>query len=122
MTTRTVPLTLLAWEGPQARAYLVRMRRSGLRPERVILMVGDPAAAKRGRPANPRPGGRAQRVQDKSHNFYPYAIRKDSPGLVEAIGASMAAIVDDPMAFYAEMYDDFSYADFTPEFERLGAN
>ena len=31
---RTLPLTVLAWEGPQARAYLVRMRRAGLQPER----------------------------------------------------------------------------------------
>ena len=90
MTARTVPLTVLAWEGPQARSYLVRMRRSGLQPERVILIVRDPAAAKRGRGASSRPGGRAQRAQDKSHNFHPYAIRKSSPELVEAIGATMA--------------------------------
>ena len=116
-----LPLTVLAWEGPQARAYLVRLRRAGLQPDRVILMVRDPAAEKRGRPAS-LPSGRAERAQDRSHNFHPYAIRKSSPELVAAIGDAMAAIVDDPMGFYAEMYDDFSYGDYASEVVRVGAN
>jgi SAM-dependent methyltransferase len=119
--SRSLPLTVLAWEGPQARAYLVRMRRAGLRPDRVMLIVRDPAAEKRGRPAA-RPSRRAERAQDRSHNFHPYAIRKRSPELVAAIGDAMAALVEDPMGFYAEMYDGFSYADYASELVRVGAN
>ena len=119
--SRTLPLTVLAWEGPQARAYLVRMRRAGLQPERVILMVRDAGAEKRGKAAG-RPSGRAERAQDRSHNFHPYAIRKDSPQLVEAIGAAMAAVVDDPLGFYAEMFDGFEYRDHATHFSRVGAN
>ena len=36
---KTIPLTVLASEGPQTRAYLARMHHAGLRPERIILMV-----------------------------------------------------------------------------------
>src|SRR4029078_4824287 len=102
--SRSLPLTVLAWKGPQPRAYLVRMRRAGLRPDRVMLIVRDPAAEKRGRPAA-RPSRRAERGQDRSHNFHPYAIRKRSPELVAAIGDAMRALVEDPIEFYAEMYD-----------------
>jgi SAM-dependent methyltransferase len=119
--SRTLPLTVLAWEGPQARAYLVRMRRAGLQPERVILMVRDAGAEKRGKPAG-RPSGRAERAQDRSHNFHPYAIRKDSPQLVDAISAAMAAVVDDPSALYSEMFDGFDYRDRATHFHRVGAN
>ena len=40
--SRQIPLTVLAWEGPQARAYLARMKRAGMSPERIILMIKDP--------------------------------------------------------------------------------
>ena len=42
MTARVLPITVLAWEGPQARAYLARLARDELRPERIVLMVRDP--------------------------------------------------------------------------------
>jgi len=119
--SRSLPLTVLAWEGPQARAYLVRMRRAGLRPDRVMLIVRDPSAENRGRPAA-RPTRRAERAQDRSHNFHPYAIRKRSPELVAAIGDAMQVFVEDPLGFYAEMYDGFSYADYASELVRVGAN
>src|SRR4051812_32967283 len=97
------------------------MRRAGLRPDRVMLIVRDPAAEKRGRPAA-RPSRRAERAQDRSHNFHPYVIRKRSPELVAAIGDAMRALVEDPIEFYAEMYDGFSYADYASELVRVGAN
>ena len=119
-----LPLTVLAWEGPQARAYLVQMRRAGLRPERIMLMVRDTKAEQKKKPASLGGMGlrRAEKAQDKSHNFHPYAIRKDHPELVGAIAEGMAAVVDDPSAFYDEMYDGFSYDTYADEVERFGAN
>jgi SAM-dependent methyltransferase len=121
--TRELPLTLLAWEGPQARAYLVRMRRAGVHPSRIILMVRDTKAEERGKPANlgALTMRRAEKAQDRSHNFHPYAIRQDHPELVVAIASAMSAVVDDPARFYDEMFDGFSYDDFAP-IERVGAN
>jgi SAM-dependent methyltransferase len=122
-TLRTIPVTVLAWEGPQARAYLVRMRRAGLAPEAIILMVRDTKAEKAGRPAHLGGLGirRAEKAQDRSHNFHPYAIREQEPDLVAAIAASMRDVVEDPAGFYDEMFDGFAYDTFAPV-TRVGAN
>jgi SAM-dependent methyltransferase len=123
--SRTLPLTVLAWEGPQARAYLVRMQRAGLRPQRIVLMVRDPLAAKLGRSnarANPLLMKWGERDQDKAHNFHPYRIRKNHPELVRTIADAMEAVVDDPMAFYADMYEGFSYDSYADEVFRVAAN
>ena len=75
------------------------------------------------RPARPhaRVAGR-NGPQDRSHNFHPYAIRKRSPELVAAIGDAMRCSSRTRLAFYAEMYDGFSYADYASEVVRVGAN
>lgn len=122
---RVLPLTVLAWEGPQARAYLVRLRRAGLRPERIILLVEDPIRARAGwSPGlhNPVFARWAERRQDRTRNFHPYAIRKDHPALVASIGEAMANVVDDPMGYYREMYDDFSYDDHADAVVRVSAD
>lgn len=123
--SRELPLTVLAWEGPQARAYLVRMRRAGLRPERILLMVKDPISSRLGRPAalkNPTLLKWAARSQDKAHNHHPYDIRKKHPELVRTIAAGMEAVVDDPMGFFDEMYDGFSYERYADRVVRVPAN
>src|SRR2546427_5499007 len=84
-------------------------------------MVRDARAEKRGKPSG-RPSARAERAQDRSHNFHPYAIRKDYPQLIVAIGAAMAAVLEDPSGFYSEMFDDFEYRDHGAHFSRVGAN
>ncbi|MEP6624311.1 MAG: methyltransferase domain-containing protein, partial [Acidimicrobiia bacterium] len=120
---RTIPVTVLAWEGPQARAYLVRMRRAGILPKRILLMVRDSKSEAAGKPAHL--GGfsmrRAEKAQDRSHNFHPYAIRKQHPELVGAIADAMNSVVADAADVYAQMYDDFSYDAFGPV-TRIGAN
>ena len=121
---RVLPLTVLAWEGPQARAYLVRLRRAGLRPERIILLVEDPIRARAGwSPGlhNPVFARWAERRQDRTRNFHPYAIRKDHPALVAAIGRAMADVVDDPVGQYHEMYGGFSYDDHADVVTRVPA-
>ncbi len=120
-----LPLDVLAFEGPQARAYLVRMARSGLRARRIFLMVADPFTAKAGKPARVAPGPLqqwAERTQDRSHNHHPYEIRATRPELVRAIADGMTAVVDDPMAFYAEMYEGFSWERYADEVVRIPAN
>jgi SAM-dependent methyltransferase len=117
--------TVLAWDGPQARAYLARMRRADLRPERIVVLVEDPIAKRRARPATvqqPAYLRAAERAQDRSRNFHPRRIRKRHPDLVRAIARPMAGVVEDPMGFYAEMYDRFSYDAFADQVVRVGAN
>ncbi len=123
--TSNLPLTVLVHDGPQARAYLVRMEREGLRPERIVVMVADPFTAKAKRPAGLKNVGLlrwAERVQDKTNNHHPYAIRRDHPLLVRAIADAMEPVVPDPMAFYAEMFSHFHYERFADTVIRLPAN
>ena len=105
---------MLAWEGPQARAYLVRMARAGLRPERIVVMVRHPVAERLG--AAPGVGGLAlewgARTQDRRHNFHPYRIRKDRPELVAAITRDLAAVVPAPGELLTAMYDGFDYRSY----------
>ncbi len=118
--TNSIPITVLVWEGPQARAYLVRMRRSGIRPRRIIVMASD-AAAKIS--ANFAPGlALARRQQDKKHNHHAYAIRKRHPELVTAIANAMNALVDDAAGFINEMFDDFKYENYCDRVDVVAAD
>jgi len=117
--TRELPLTVLAWEGPQARAYLVRMRRAGLRPRRILHLVRGRFAALGGA-GDLEPIRRvAARLQDRSHNYHPYAIRKRSPALVGAITRALEGVVDEPAGTIREMYDDFFFDAYAERVERV---
>lgn len=125
MTRRVVPVTVLAWEGPQARAYLARLAREGLAPERIVLMVRDPLDGK----IRSLPGAESEiavrlgaRAQDRAHNYHPYRIRKRNPALVAAIARGLAPLVDEPEELYATMFDGFRYEAFSDEVIRVGAS
>ena len=95
-----LPLTVLAWEGPQARAYLVRMRRAGLQPERdhrSWCATRGVEAATRGRAAA---SGAPNAPRTGRTTSIPTRSARTSPELVDAIGGAMAAVVDDPMGSY----------------------
>lgn len=115
--TRELPLTVLAWEGPQARAYLVRMQRAGLRPRRIIVLVRDRFGSRvPGAHAGPalRVGAR---LQDRSHNFHPYRIRKRSPELVHAISRALAPVTTEPERVIDAMFRRFSYQQYADRVE-----
>ena len=106
-------LTLLAWEGPQARAYLVRMARAGLRPARLILMVS-PRLARVGNALSRMPVAApigkfclrvAEGTQDSSNNFHPYKLLKQHPELIDSIAIGMASHVEDCRSLWREMYE-----------------
>src|SRR5262249_18298955 len=122
---RQLPLTVLAWEGPQVRAYLVRMARAGLRPERILLLVSELSRAKRGLPARPHGALRlqfAERVQDASHNYHPYRLRQPHPEPVRAIATALEPVVREPQQLLAEMYEGFSYERYADALTRVPAN
>ena len=125
MSGRVVPVTLLAWEGPQARAYLARMKRTGLRPERIVLMVRDPLGGRlRSLPGiDTEPALRlSARAQDRAHNFHPYRIQRRSPELVRAIARAVEPLVPDPNSLFTEMFDGFRYDDYADDVVRVGAS
>jgi SAM-dependent methyltransferase len=109
--TATLPLTVLAWEGPMARAYLARMARAGLRPERILLMVKPPSPMRLGR-----------WLQERSHLHHPLRLRKQHPELVKAITDAMAPDVEDAAALLNKMYDGFAYEHYADEVRPIAAS
>ena len=118
--TQPIPLTVLVWEGPQARAYLVSLRRAGLRPQRIIVMLGNKLAQS---PfgVNPSLQRVAEQRQDKSNNFHAYAICKEHPKVVSAIGAAMNAVIPNAPAFIDEMFNDFRFETYSDDVTRIVA-
>jgi len=121
---RVVPVTVLAWEGPQARAYLVRMARAGLRPERIVVMVRDRVAERLAAvPAATDLAVRyGVRAQDRAHNFHPYRIRRKLPELVAAIVDALEPLVPAAGASIDAMYDGFHYEDHADAVEYVVAD
>ena len=116
MTTR-IPLTVLAWEGPQARAYLVSLRRAQFVPAKIVLLVRDPRPEPI--PHIPIIGWKkfGARAQSRSHNHHPNAIRRNHPGLIDAFERGLIDHVKSPRDLIDSMYDGFDFADFGCELE-----
>ncbi len=122
-TPRTLPLTVLAYEGPCARAYLAAMRRAGLRPERIVLLVLSE------HPASHKPVGRwfpgrlrswyAEKTQEHALNFWPRRLLASHPDLTRSIGAGLEPILERPADLIREMYGPFSYEKYANRVERL---
>ena len=123
MSPRTLPLTVLAWEGPQARAYLVRMARAGLGAERIVLMVDDGWTERLD--SVPMLGELAAaygaRAQDRRHNFHPYRIRVGHPELADAIARDLEPLVPHAAVLLDAMYERFDYGAYAERVERVPA-
>lgn len=86
---KTLPLTVLAYEGPQARAYLLAMRERGWQPQRVLLMVLDhhPATGKKTATWLPRKlrAGLCRAQQEAALMYWPRSLRRSHPAVVAAV-------------------------------------
>jgi hypothetical protein len=114
---RMVPLTVLVYEGPMARAYLGAMRLAGYRPEQVIVMVQERDLVS-GKPILPwLPTSwrthLAARGQDLRMNFWPRALYRRHPRLVEACLAALEAITPHAAAFLPYLIETSNYPQFT---------
>jgi hypothetical protein len=104
---RTLPLTVLFHEGPIARAYLGLMLHRGLRPKRILHLVGrrHPGTGKAVGRWLPRPVRMlyAQQLQEISMSYWPRQLRKDYPNLVGNMTRVVAAAFDTPPELFEEM-------------------
>lgn len=119
----TLPLTVLAHEGPQVRAYLGRLRRAGLRPARILALV-NPRHPVSGRPLGRwLPGGLrlryAARVQDSLQNYWPRRLRAREPALFAAVVRGLRPLVAESEALLREMTGLFHYARYADRVEWL---
>lgn len=103
---KILPLTVLFWEGPIARAYLATMKSMGYRPQKIIHLISavDLVSKKpvgRYLPAFLR-RGYAQGRQKNSIHFWPSTLIKKEPALCEAIRLSVAKT----LGFSSEVLDN----------------
>lgn len=120
---RTLPLTVLAYEGPCLRAYLKMMQRAGLRAERLILLVLDR------HPASHKPVGRwfpgrlrgwyAEKTQELALNHWPRRIRTAHPDLLQAVVAGLGPVIDRPAQLIESMYGPLGLQDHADRVDRL---
>lgn len=120
---RSLPLTVLAWEGPQARAYLSRMRLAGLRPDRILLPVLDR------HPATKKPVGKwlprrfrlryAEKSQELSNNYWPRRIRVSYPFLEGTMVKEIKLLCEPAESMIDEMVGRFRYEHYANKAERV---
>lgn len=90
---KTIPITVLFYEGPIARAYLETIQSLGLAPEKIInLVAGNDVASK-------KPVGRflpsglrmkyAANIQKQKIHFWPKSISSKTPDLKAAIATNV---------------------------------
>ena len=99
---QTIPLTVLAHEGPGSRAYLVMMAAAGFRPSSIIAMIsshgetgGNGKRVGRFLP-NPIRRSYAKRMQEVRRMYWPRLIRKKHPALYESIANGLSSLTKKP--------------------------
>lgn len=111
-----LPLTVLVYEGPQARAYLAAMRRASYVPARILRLVLTRHPTTKRAIGGWLPGGLrrwyARRYQELAHNAWPRRIRSFRPDLLEAVVRGMEPILPGAGALVAEMLGRFRYEDY----------
>lgn len=122
----TLPLDVLVHEGPQARAYLARLKRSGHRVRTAVVMVEerDPAT---GRPVGrllPGPLRRkyAEKRQEVAENFWPRRIRSEHPELLDSMKRGMEAACEGAADIIDALLGLFPYEDYAERVVRVGAS
>ncbi len=111
---RTLPLTVLAYEGPSARLYLIGLRQAGWRPQRIVHIVQSHHPAT-GKPVGcwlPSAWRRswAEKTQERANNYWPRRIRVAYPDLVDSMVARMSELYPDAAEAVDEMLGPFDYS------------
>lgn len=120
---KTLPLVVLVHDAPVARAYLAAMRRAGLRPGRIVLMVSsqDPNTKKevgRWLPGKLRVAWAAQ-YQAVGLNHWPSWIRRTHPGFVERFLGALEQVFPDAGSLIDEILGRFPYGDYSEQVDRV---
>jgi hypothetical protein len=120
---KSLPLIVLAWDGPQARAYLSRMRLAGLRPDRVLLMVLNRHPAT-GKPVGGWLPGKfrlrfLEKNQELANNHWPRRLRVSHPALVGAMTEQIKRLCEPAETVIDEMTGRFRYESYANEVERI---
>ncbi|VVN61294.1 Methionyl-tRNA formyltransferase [Pseudomonas fluorescens] len=123
LAPRTLPLTVLFWEGPIARAYLATLKSMGLKPDKIIHLVSKNDLVTK------KPIGRfvpkyfklvyAQSRQKNSIHYWSSTLQKNETTLYRA----MRSTVENGLKFPASVIDDalalVDLNEYSPHIETL---
>ena len=118
----TIPLTVLLHDGPIGRAYLTTLRRLGLQPAMLILLVykHGPTGKAVGRwwPGKMRVAY-AERIQEVRLNYWARRLRKEFGSLVESMINSICDGFELSPDFHDEMFaPKWKYEQYSPHVRR----
>jgi len=103
---RTIPLTVLVYDGPIGRAYLSRLNLAGIRPSHIILMIQDksPATGKKLPRFLPRPirKNMCKAIQEMELNYWSKQIRSKYKDLADECVNGMLKV----SPYSAEVWED----------------
>lgn len=120
---KVVPLTVMVYEGPMARAYLGAMKLAGYRPKRVVVMVQerDLVSGRSILPWLPSSWREslAARGQDLRMNFWPRALSRRYPALVKACLASLEVITPHSGALLPYLIETSNYSQFSDQVDSI---
>ncbi|USW02753.1 hypothetical protein KUA23_08550 [Pseudomonas pergaminensis] len=120
---RTLPITVLFWEGPIARAYLATLKGMGLKPEKIIHLVSKNDLVSRKPIGRFLPGSLklayAQSRQKNSIHYWSTTLRKTESTLYNSIRNT----VSDKLGFADKDIDEAlalcDLSDYSPDVETL---
>lgn len=120
---KTLPLTVLVYEGPSARSYLLAMKQQGLRPKKILLMVMSHHPST-GKPIGRfLPGGMrrtfASKMQEVSLNYWPREIAKKHPELANGIAHGLNEVMDGGSDLVPKLTGQFAWDDFADEVDTV---
>jgi hypothetical protein len=119
----STPFIVLAHEGPQARAYLSRLKRAGLSVNAIVLMIGEKDPTTGQRIGRLLPGALRRRYAEKrqeiTENFWPRRIRAQHPWLVENMVGALEAVCPGAGATVDAVLGTFDYGAYAEQVVRV---
>ena len=122
---KTIQLTVLAHEGPSARAYVLMMAEAGFRPSAIIVMVASHGESS----GDGKKVGRllpgfwrlkySNRVQELRRMYWPRRIRLRHPELYASMAAGMTPLIGDSVSMFDKIAGSFSYEDYSDNVNRV---
>lgn len=123
LNTSTLPITVLFWEGPIARAYLATMRQMGFKVKKIIQMVSSVDLIKR------KPVGRflppsmrtsyAANKQYKQIFYWPNQYKSKNPKVIQLIQQSVEEGLGFKFSTQASATENHDLQTYTEELETL---
>ena len=110
---KTLPLSVLFYEGPMARAYLEMISRAGFKVEAVIRMVPKPGMLARLLPRGMRGEMLAYR-QEKRANHWPRVLAGQFPALCQEMTSKIEATLDLGEGFIAALRSGRDLSEYGP--------